>query len=333
MDELPQSSHDSQHTYQSQHSHSQYHQSPSSHNYQQQANDNNNYQSSHTNNYNTSHQHHSNQNNNQFHIQLNQENNESKYQNNQVRSTSVYSNQSSNTRYQRQNQSLQSYQSQPQQPQYSSQHNYDPYDYTDEKSVALSTVAPERQRYIIPPRPQFLDDFPKSHAHKIQLTVNAISATPTICGILYRYNVRFHAHSNDINDADIPENNRLRRGNIIRNELFQKIRGIYGKFDFDNTVIYCDKKVTQPNKFQYELNTDDEKGNIIYGTVRIEYNAELIFNNEKKIKEEFSHEYISQIVHVVHRNIMRKNGYVTFGRSHYIDPDKIYSLNIRDHDY
>eukprot|EP01084_Bolivina_argentea_P314020 543881_1 len=319
-DEPPQSSHHTPQTYQS----------PSSHQHQQHTN-NINYPSSRANNYNTSHRAHSDQNNNQLHIQPNQ-NNESKYQNDQDRNTVIRSDRSSNTRplsiQQRQNQS---HQSQPQ-PQYTSQDNYDPYDYNDEKSVALSTFAPPRQQYIIPRRPDFLNGFPLSHARPIQLTVNAINTKPIIRGILYRYNVRFHENSDDPNDADIPEDNRVRRGNIIRTELFQQIRDIYGRFDFDNTIIYCDKEIRQEHSFQYELGSDDEKGNTTYGTIRIQYNKQLDFNNVDAIRA-LSHEYISQIVHVIHRNTMRKIGYITFGRSHYIDPDKIHPLNIREYPY
>eukprot|EP01084_Bolivina_argentea_P047847 88216_1 len=177
--------------------------------------------------------------------------------------------------------------------------------------------------------------FPLSHARPIQLTVNAINAKPVIHGILYRYNVRFHENSDDPNDADIPEDNRVRRGNIIRTELFQQILHIYGRFDYDNTIIYCDKKITQENSFRYELGTDDEKGNTTYGTVRIQYNKQLDFNDVDTIKLALSHEYISQIVHVIHRNTMRKIGYITFGRSHYIDadPDKTHSLYIQEYPY
>ena len=83
----------------------------------------------------------------------------------------------------------------------------------------LSTVAPRRHQFGIPERPQNLKQFPPSHAKTINLTMNAIPAQVQIHGILPQSMVRFHATSNDPNDADIPEHNRERRREIIEREF------------------------------------------------------------------------------------------------------------------
>ena len=128
------------------------------------------------------------------------------------------------------------------------------------------------------------------------------------------------------------------------NRLSRQIRDIYGKFDFDNTVIYCDKKVMQTHRFQYEVrnnnnydNDDDDeekKENEGYGIIRLEYSRSLHFDDvilmrQELMRRELSKEYIAQIVHILHRNTMREIGYIQFGRSHYIDPDNIKSLEIK----
>ena len=85
-------------------------------------------------------------------------------------------------------------------------------------------------------------------------------------------------------------------------------------------MIYSDRKIGGTHPFRYKVPDDEEKKE---GIVIIIHQRELNFNSIEAM----------QIAHILHRNIMKKMGYVQFGRSHYIDPDKIHPLKINEYPY
>jgi len=205
------------------------------------------------------------------------------------------------------------------------------------------TVAPakiDRDQLPLAVRPQSFRQMPPAYYQQIRLYANAIVARPKIIGMLHRYMVRFNEFSDEPQDADLAEDNSQRRSEVVTYYLRKEIEDVYGRFEFDNTSIWCDKEVHQEHAFKYELAPADlsdaenqARNGPIMRTLRVQFNRTYDFNAASGELRDLPIEFITQLAHILHRRYMTRSEYVMFGRAHYIDPSMVSPISIRNYDH